>query len=96
MTKPVRPINMRDATLPLTYEDALQEIVRLKNKLEKTNEKWAAAVQRRVLDNKSHGRKTKAQKELNAAVIELCDSGYDGAFMGVRVQRLMRARWGIE
>ena len=87
---------MRDSTLPLNYEDALQEILRLKNKLHATNEKLAKSVEKRVLDNRSHARKTKAQKELESAVKELCDSGYDGPFMGTRVQRLFRARWGIE
>lgn len=46
-------IDMRDSTLPLNYEDALLEILRLKAKLEDTQKKWAKAVERRVLDNRS-------------------------------------------
>ncbi len=48
MSKINKPIDMRDATLPLTYEDALQEIVRLKAKLEQTEIRWARAVEDRA------------------------------------------------
>ncbi len=91
-----KSINLRDSTLPLTYEDALQEIVRLKTKLHNTNLMWGRAVEKRVLDNRSYARQTDAQSELIAAVKELCDSGYDGPFMGQPVERLFRARWDIE
>ncbi len=46
-------MNKRDATLPLTYEEALVEIERLKAKLEEANEKWAKAVEMRERDRRS-------------------------------------------
>ena len=91
-------INRKDATLPLTYEEALVEIQRLKNKLHATNEKWCIAVVKRTMDNRSHSKLTLAQNELRAAVIELCDN--TSLLFDIReaaaVARLFRARWGIE
>lgn len=42
-----------EAPLPADYQTALEEILKLRNKLSETNSKWAKATERRVLDNRA-------------------------------------------
>jgi hypothetical protein len=54
--------------LPVTLEDALAEIIRLRHQLIVANQKWAKVVEARVLDNRANaGQLAALRKELEAA-----------------------------